>query len=126
MPSLSQPKLKIQSTAGSSQLKVTTSVTVKFSPEEESIISALNLKFKLKSRVWAEDDMFNGGDDPLFWLSTKTITKEGHYEFVRTVNHGLLDEDWEGNDEVYAKFALAAIAFPMAATTRTQTQVGNY
>jgi hypothetical protein len=126
MPTLSNPELKIQSTAGSSQLTVKTKVTVRFSPEEEHIISCLKLKFKLACRVWSEDDMFNGGDDPLFSLSTKTITKDGTYEFVRVVSHNLLDEDWEGNDEVYAKFALNAVAFPMSAATRTPTQVGNY
>ncbi len=126
MPILSNPRLKIQSTAGSNTLKVVTNITVKFSPEEENIISCLNLKFKLACRVWSEDDFFNGGDEALFALSTKTITKDGNYEFVRNVSNNLLDEDWEGNDEVYAKFALKAVAFPMSAATRTPTQVGNY
>ncbi|WOB06831.1 hypothetical protein [Piscinibacter gummiphilus] len=126
MPTLSNPKLQLQSTAGSGLVKVTTQVTVRFNDAEENIIKCLNLKFKLASRVWSEDDMFNGGDDPMFALPTKTITKDGTYTFERTVPTSMLDEDWEGNDEFYAKFALQAIAFPMAASTRTPTQVGNY
>lgn len=45
---------------------------------------------------------------------------------MRNVSNNMLDEDWEGNDEVYAKFALNAVTFPMSAATRTPTQVGNY
>lgn len=126
MPTLSNPKLQLQSTAGSGLVKVTTSVIVKFNDSEEHIIKCLNLKFKLACRIWSEDDVFNGGDDPMFALSTKTITKDGTYTFERTVPTSMLDEDWEGNDEFYAKFALQAIAFPMGANTRTSTQVGNY
>ncbi len=126
MPILSNPKLKITSTAGSGQLKITTSVTVRFSAAEENIIKANSLTFKLKSRVWGEDDGFNGGNDPLFWLATKTITKGGDYQFVRTVHHGLLDEDSVGEDEVFAKFFLQAVAFPMMASTRSPTQSGDY
>ena len=126
MPVLSNPKLKIQSTSGSSQMKVTTSVTVAFSAAEKHIIEVLSLKFKLASRVWGEDSGFNGGDDPLFSLATKTINKGGNYEFVRHVNRDLLDEDWEGNDELYARFALNAVAFPMSASAQSATQVGNY
>ena len=126
MPTLSKPELHIQSTAGSTHLTVKTRVTVNFSPEEEHIISCLKLKFKLACRIWSEDAVFNGNDDLLFSLSTKTITKDGTYDFVGSVHHELLDEDWEGNDEVYAKFGLAAVAFPMTAVARTPTQVGNY
>ncbi|MEO8152426.1 MAG: hypothetical protein ABI605_05100 [Rhizobacter sp.] len=126
MPTLSNPKLKIQSTSGSNQMKVTTTVTVQFSAAEENIIKILSLKCKLASRVWGEDSGFNGGDDPLFSLATKTITKNGTYEFVRSVDRSLLDEDWEGNDELYARFALNAVAFPMSATAQSATQVGNY
>ncbi len=126
MPTLSSPKLKIQSTTGTNQMKVTTSVTVGFDATEVNIIKVLGLKCKLACRVWGEDSGFNGGDDSLFSLSTKTITKSGSYEFVRVVDASLLDEDWEGNDELYAKFALNAVSFPMSAATRTATQVGNY
>ena len=126
MPNLINPKLKIQSTSGSNQMKVTTTVTVSFDATEENIIKVLGLKCKLACRVWSEDSGFNGGDDPLFSLATKTITKDGTYEFVRMVDRSLLDEDWEGNDELYAKFALNAVSFPMSAGTRTATQVGNY
>jgi len=126
MPVLSNPKLKIQSTAGSSQMKVTTSVTVAFSAAEKHITEVLNLKFKLASRVWGEDSGFNGGDDSLFSLATKTITRGGNYEFVRSVDRSMLDEDWEGNDELFARFALNAVAFPMSASAQSSTQVGNY
>jgi len=118
--------MKIVATAGSPTLKITTSVTVKFSAAEENIINCNSLKFKLKSRIWGEDDDFNGGNDPLFWLPTKTITKEGTYTFVRNVHHGMLDEDSVGDDEVYARFFLQAVAFPMSAATRSPTQEGNY
>jgi len=126
MPTLSNPKLKVEATSGSSQMKVTTQVTVNFHPQEETNIKVLGLKCKLACRVWGEDSGFNGGDDSLFSLATKTIDKDGTYTFVRTVARDLLDEDWEGNDELYAKFALNAVGFPMSATTRSATITGNY
>lgn len=126
MPALTNPKLKIQTISGSNNAKVTAEVTVNFHPQEETNIKILGLKCRLRCRVWAEDGGFNGDDDPLFSMSTKTITKDGTYTFERTVSRDTLDEDWEGNDEIYAKFALNAVAFPMAASTKTSTITGNY
>ncbi len=127
MPNLSNPKLKIQSTTGSDQMTVSASVKVTFLPEELHIIQVLSLKCKLACKVWSEDGGFNGPDDPLFSLATKTITKNGTYDFKpRLIDRSVLDEDWEGNDELYAKFGVKAVGFPMSDETRSLTQVGNY
>jgi len=126
MPTLSNPKLKIEIVSGSNTAKATAQVTVNFHPQEETNIKILGLKCRLACRVWGEDSGFNGGDDSLFALATKTITKDGTYTFVRTVSRDTLDEDWEGNDELYAKFALNAVGFPMSTGTRSSTITGNY
>ena len=47
-----------------------------FDATEANIIKVLGLKCKLACRVWGEDSGFNGGDDSLFSLSTKTITTQ--------------------------------------------------
>ena len=115
MPALLNPKIKIEATSGSNTMKVTTQVTVNFGPQEETNIKILGIKCKLACRVWGQDSGFNGGDDSLFSMPTKTINKDGTYVFVRHVARDLLDEDWEGNDEIFAKFALNAVGFPMSA-----------
>jgi hypothetical protein len=126
MPALTNAKLKIETLSGSNTAKVTALVTVNFHPQEENYIKILGLKCRLRCRVWSEDGGLNGDDDPLFNLPTKTITKDGTYTFERTVSRDVLDEDWEGNDEIYARFKLNAVAFPMAAGVKTATITGNY
>ena len=125
MAQLLNPKLKIQSTTGTNQMLVTAIVTVRYSDQEESIMKALNLKSKLKCRLWS-DDAWPDADNPVFWFATKLISKEDTYTFTRTVSKDTLDEDWEGNDELYAKFALSTEGFTISASTQTPVQVGNY
>jgi hypothetical protein len=125
MAQLLNPKLKIESTTGTNQMLVTAIVTVRFSAQEESIIKALNLKSKLKCRLWS-DDADPDADNPVFWFATKTISKEDTYTFTRKVSKDTLDEDWEGNDELYAKFALSTEGFSISASAKTPVQVGNY
>ena len=126
MPVLSNPKLSIQVASGTNQRKVTATVTVSFSTVEENIIKVLGLVPKLSCRVWGEDGGFNGDDDHLFSYNTKTITKDGTYTFMGTVNKAVLDEDNVGNDEIYAKFGLSTPSFPMSAATRSPTINGDF
>lgn len=129
MPVLSNPALKIELVSGTSQANVTASVKVAFDQVEENFIKLLGLKFKLMCRLWGEDSGFNGGDDGLFSLTTKTITADGTYTFTKTVSRSSLDEDWEGNDEIYARFRCKSTtpSFPMEATPQnSQTISGNF
>lgn len=117
MPKLSNPTLKIE-LSNTSQANITASVKVAFDSFEENLIKN-GLKFKLRSRLWGDDQgsVTNGDDDPLFWLPSKTITADGTYTFTATVNRSSLDEDWEGNDEIYARFTCSSTTpgFPMNA-----------
>ena len=129
MPTLSNPTLKLELVSGTSNVKVTGTVRVNFYPVEEALIKNLGLKFKLRCNVRGEDGGFNGADDALFSIASKTITEDGGYTFVRTVNRASLDEDWEGNDEIYARFRLASTtpSLPMAATpVDSSTITGNF
>lgn len=122
---LLNPKLKIESTTGTSEMLVTAIVTVHYGPQEENIIKILGLKSKLKCRLWS-DDADPDADNPVFWFATKTINKNDTYTFTKKVPRSTLDEDWEGNDELYAKFVLSTDGFPITAKTQTLVQVGNY
>lgn len=125
MAHLLNPKLKIESTTGTNQMLVTAIVTLRYTDQEESIIKALNLKSKLKCRLWS-DDAWPDADNPVFWFGTKMVNKNDTYTFTRKVSKNTLDEDWEGNDELYAKFALSTEGFVIGGTTQTLVQVGNY
>ncbi|MDQ0586877.1 hypothetical protein [Variovorax paradoxus] len=118
MPSLSQPSLRVTLISGTSQAKVDATVRVNLDNFEENLVKNLGLKFKLGCRVWGEDSGFNGADDSLFSISSKTVTADGVYTFNRIVSRDSLDEDWVGNDEVYARFSCQSTTpgFPLAAS----------
>ena len=129
MPVLSNPTLKLELVSGSTQVKVTGTVKVSFDTVEENFIKLLGLKFALRCRIWGEDSGFNGGNDALFSIATKTITADGTYTFTRTVNRSSLDEDWEGNDEIFARYRCQSTtaSLPLAATpVNSPTITGNF
>jgi hypothetical protein len=127
MPTLKNPTLRLELVSGTTQVKVTATVKVDFDPSEEAAIKLLGLKYKLKCRIWGEDDGFNGSDDSLFWMETKTITVDDTYTFIRKVDRSKLDEDW-GNDEIYARFFCqsTSLLFPTPARARSITIPGNF
>jgi len=129
MPTLSNPTLKIELVSGTTQVKVTASVRATFDAVEENFIKLLGLKFRLKCNILGADSGLNGADDALFSIASKTILEDGSFTFTRTVNRSSLDEDWEGNDEIYAKFRLASTtaSLPLAATpVKSPTITGNF
>ena len=103
MPTLSNPTLTIKLVAGTSNVDVTATVKLNFF-QAETLIKLLSLKYLLKCKLWSSDSGFNGEDDPLFSIASKSVDADGTFTFRRTVNASSLDEDWEGNDEVYATF----------------------
>jgi hypothetical protein len=129
MPQLSNPTLKLELVSGSTQVKVTATVRVSFDTVEENFIKLLGVQFRLRCRIWGEDSGFNGGNDALFSIASKTITADGTYTFTRTVNRSTLDEDWEGNDEIFARFRCQSTtpSFPLAANpVNSPTITGNF
>jgi hypothetical protein len=129
MPTLSNPTLRLELVSGTTNVKVTATVRASFNAVEENVIKLLGVKFKLRCNVRGEDSGFNGADDPLFSIASKTIVEDGTYSFVRTINRNTLDEDWEGNDEIYARFRLASTtpSLPMAANpVDSPTITGNF
>ncbi len=129
MPTLSNPTLQINLVSGTSQVKITAGVKVAFDSVEENFIKLLGLKFKLRCRLWGEDGGFNGGPDPIVWLPSKIVTADGTQTFTKTMDRSLLDEDWEGNDEIYARFTCQSTtpSFPLpAAPVNSATITGNF
>lgn len=128
MATLSNPKLVIKLISGTSNAEVTATVDAALRPFEENLVKALGLKFKLKCKLRSDDDGFNGGDDDLFAFAGKLITADGNYKFAATVNRDTLDEDWEGNDEIYARFILRSTSgmFPFVRRTNSPVVTGNF
>ena len=129
MPVLSSPTLSLTLVAGTSNVKVAASVKVSFDDPEETLMKLLSLKYKLRCRIYGEDGFFNGPDDSLFSIASKTITGDGTYKFAKTVNRSSLDEDWEGNDEIYAKFSgqTTSASFPFVTHPKQSDSItGNF
>lgn len=129
MPVLSNPTMNITLVAGTTQARVTAGVRVSFDPFEENLIKLLGLKFRLGCRIMGEDSGFNGADDSLFSIASKVITSDGTQTFTRTVNRASLDEDWEGNDEIFARFTCQSTtpSFPLPASpVQTVPITGNF
>lgn len=131
MPTLSNPTLSLKLVAGTSKVDVTGSVKVSFSPTEETLIKLLALQYSLKCKIWASDSGFNGGDDPLFSIASQTVNSDGTHTFKRTVDRSQLDEDWEGNDEVYARYRCTppsntGIALTSATPANSAVITGNF
>src|SRR5262245_33744192 len=104
MPTLSNPTLVIKLIAGTSKVDVTATVKVSFSTTEETLIKLLSLRYSLKCKIWGSDSGFNGEDDALFSIASQSVNSDGTHTFKRQVDTSSLDEDWEGNDEIYARF----------------------
>ena len=131
MPTLSNPTLHIGLVAGTSNRVVTATVKLNFFQSEETLIKFLSLKYLLKCRIWGSDSGFNGDDDPLFSIASKSVNADGTFTFKRTVNASSLDEDWEGNDEVYARFTCSpptnsGIVLSAATPIVSGTITGNF
>jgi hypothetical protein len=129
MPVLSNPTLKIELVSGTSQVNITATVKAAFDTVEENFIKLVGLKFKLRCRLWGADSLFNGEDDALFSLTSKTITADGTYTFTKKVDRSALDEDWEGNDEIYARFRCKSTtpSLPMEADPKNSPTIsGNF
>jgi hypothetical protein len=135
MPQLSNPTLNIRLIAGTSNVEITASVKVNFFPNEEAIMKLFPLvKYTMSCRLFGEDGGLNGADDPLFLVTSvgsKKINADKTHSFKRTVNRDSLDEDWEGNDEIYARFRCTAptnagFALNSATPKDSGTITGNF
>lgn len=112
---------------GGDVIKVTAKVKVSFNPFEEYMIKN-GLQVAVSCRMWGEDSGFNGADDNLFSMGSKRVAADGNVEFVRNVAKSWLDEDWEGKDEIYARFGLASQSPGIIApiSVRSATKTGRY
>ncbi|MDA7417016.1 hypothetical protein PGB34_11620 [Xenophilus arseniciresistens] len=128
MPTLSNPNLRITLISGTSKAKVDATVRVNFDAFEEALIKQLGLKFRLGCRIWGEDSGLTGADDSLFSIASQTVTADGNFAFSRTVDRDSLDEDWVGNDEIYARFSCQSTtpSFPLAASVRSAAVTGDF
>jgi hypothetical protein len=107
MASLTNPKLSIKLISGTSKAEIKATVDLGLSQVDRNLIEVLGVKFKVGCAIRGSDSGFNGGDDTLIVFSKKTKTSSGTVTFETEVNRDVLDEDWEGNDEIYARFTLA-------------------
>lgn len=98
-----------------SSSKVTPVVTYKlqFNQGDLNLMKQYPNLFRVRCALWGADSGLNGGDDKLYIYpvtryypdTTPTALEEG--SFTATLNKGAeLDEDWESQDEVYAKVSL--------------------
>jgi len=128
MATLSKPTLSIKLVAGTNNADVTATVTTKLTTFEKGLVDKLGLKFRLKCKLRGEDSGFNGSDDDLFSFAKKTITANGVSTFSTRVSRDTLDEDWEGNDEIYARFTLQSTEaiFPFATSKNSPVISGNF
>lgn len=135
MPILSNPRLTIKLIAGTTKVEVTGSVKVNFTPNEEAIMKVFPLvKYTMNCKLFGEDSGFNGADDPMFNVTSvgpKKINADKVHNFRREVEKSSLDEDWEGNDEVYARFRCIAptnVGFVLASANAvdSETITGNF
>ena len=135
MPTLSNATLTVKLVAGTSNVDITASVKVGFSPQEEALIKLFAplapITYSLRAEMWAEDSGFNGDDDKLSKIGSKSVAADGTHTFTKRVNRSTLDEDWEGNDEVYAKFGCTApsntgLSLQSATPAKSSTITGNF
>ncbi|MEY4765235.1 MAG: hypothetical protein RI907_1908 [Pseudomonadota bacterium] len=112
MASIQSVSLKITVSSG----KVTPVVTYKlnFSQGDLNLLKQFPNLYSVRCELWGADSGLNGGDDKLFiYPITRsypdgTITAQETGTFQATLNKGAeLDEDWESQDEVYAKVILS-------------------
>lgn len=129
MPTLSNPLLAIDLHSNTPNVRVTGTVTVQFAPEELKLIQLIGLQFQVKTTIMGADSGFNGADDFLFSLPGKSVTGNTVVSVSKVVNRDALDEDWEGNDEIYAHFTCQSnlISLPMAAQPKSSAVItGNF
>jgi len=128
MASLSQPHLSIKLLSGTSNAEVTATVNVSLTQFELNLVKNLGLKFKLRCQLRGADSGFNGADDDLFTYTGKSILAGGTSTFKATMSRNTLDEDWVGDDEVYARFTLqsAEPIFPLVLTTDSPIITGSF
>jgi hypothetical protein len=128
LATLSSPNLSIKLISGTNNAEVTATVASAFSAFEKALVDNLGLKFRLKCKLRGQDSGFNGADDDLFSFASKQITANGTSTFKTTVSRDTIDEDWEGNDEVYARFTLQSTEpiFPFATSKDSSVITGNF
>jgi hypothetical protein len=128
MPTLSSPKLTVKLISGTSKVDVVAAIHIVFNEFEKKLINLLGLKFKLRCLLRGSDSGFNGADDDLFLFSNKTITADGTSTFSKTMSSSVLDEDWVGEDEVYARFTLqsAEALFPFTGVNDSPIVTGSF
>ena len=105
MPAVSTPKLTIKLVSGSSNAEVTATVKAAFTAFDKALIK-LGLTFRMKCKLWGADSGFNGDNDDLFSFTNQLVTSDGTVTFKQTIPRAVLDEDWIGNDEIFARFTL--------------------
>jgi len=117
MPTLSNPRLSIKLVAGTTKVEITSSVKVNFTPNEEAIMKLFPLVKYTMITVTS--------------VGPKKVNADHSHSFKREVDKSALDEDWEGNDEIYARFRCAAptnVGFVLASATpvNSDTITGNF
>ena len=126
MASLTNPTFTVTPQAGDI-VHVVAKVNVNFNAFEKFMISQ-GLAVTVSCRMWGEDSGLNGGDDNLFSMGSKAVSNSGTVQFSRNVAKSWLDEDWEGRDEIYARFSLSSASPGIigAVTARSVTKTGSY
>jgi len=124
---LLNPTLTIKLVAGTNSADVTATVTTKLTDFEKVLVKE-GLRFRLKCKLRGEDSGFNGSDDDVFSFPSKTIAASGLSTFTHRISRDTLDEDWEGNDEIYARFTLQSLEpiFPFVKTKDSAVITGNF
>jgi len=124
MATLSRPTLKIDVLTGTPNHRVTATVNVQLTKEEDALINPgrgkTGIPVNLKSNLWGDDGGLNGADDNLFLFPLQKITRSGTYTFTANVPRKVLNEDssfWNNDDEIYSRFSLVSGSnlFPITA-----------
>lgn len=128
MPTVEKPHLNIKLISGSSNVEITVTTKVTLDTTDMFLVKNAGLRFKLKGKMRGEDSGFNGGDDDLFNLPSLGVMETATITTKKTVSRDSLDEDWEGNDEVYARMTLVSLSpiFPFSKSRDSATITGNF
>jgi hypothetical protein len=105
MPSIKTPRFSVRLLAGSSNVEVSASIDAAFTPFDKALIK-LGLTFRMKCKLWGADSGLNGADDELFTFTNQLVTKDGTVKFKEIIPSSTLDEDWNSDDDIFARFTL--------------------
>lgn len=128
MPTVAKPHLTIKLISGTNNVEIAVTTNVTLDSTDLFLVKNAGLRFKLRGKMRGEDSGLNGGDDDLFNLPSHGVMESGTVTTKKTVSRDSLDEDWEGNDEVYARMTLVSLApiFPFSKSRDSAVITGNF